>query len=99
MPSPAFLFGIGQRKVSWAKAKLLARSNKTKYSFLFMVICFGMVGEKLPLSIRRMRVAFCDMAQKRWKSVAYRQQFFAKSVAYNQQLRQGQRLQPNSGFA
>lgn len=32
-----------------------------------MVICFGMVGEKLPLSIRRMRVAFCDMAQKRWK--------------------------------
>ena len=33
------------------------------------------------------------------KSVAFDQQYFAKSVAYNQQLRQGQKFQPNSGFA
>ena len=31
-----------------------------------------------------MRVAFCDMAQKRWKSVAYRRHFLLNSVGYKQ---------------
>jgi hypothetical protein len=55
--------------LNWPKVVVLGESKAAgkkqhnEIQFLFMVICFGIVVEKEPLSIRRMKTPFCDMVQ------------------------------------
>ena len=59
--------------LNWPKVVVLGESKAAgkkqhnEIQFLFMVICFGIVVEKEPLSIRRTKTPFCDIVPQNYR--------------------------------